>query len=124
MWRKLAPEMRRLGLLTELDRPLFETYCMLYGQWRACNADIQEHGTTYRSESGQEKSRPEMQLLLALTTQLRQIGAEFGLSPASRTKVSVSPPSPEMDREAAEWAILCDREKYKEVYGDDEGTSD
>src|SRR5437773_5149088 len=32
-WRRLTPELVRLGFLTPLDRAVFAAYCQSYGNW-------------------------------------------------------------------------------------------
>ena len=76
-WRRLAPELKRLGLLTGLDQSSFAGYCVAYSDWR----DL----ATAASVPGLRKSiytaRGE-----ALRNLLR-VGSEFGLSPSSRSGI-------------------------------------
>src|SRR5690349_1761687 len=38
-WNRLAPELHRLGLLTDVDLELFESYCVANGERRLAMAD-------------------------------------------------------------------------------------
>lgn len=83
VWRKLAAELHRLGLLTEVDLPAFAAYCDTYGQWRKASAALQKMDVLdedYRRVAvSVEKARNDMRLA----------GNEFGLSPRSRAALSV-----------------------------------
>lgn len=91
VWRLLAAELHRLGLLTEVDLPAFAAYCDTYGQWRKASAVLQKMDVLdedYRRVAvSVEKARNDMRLA----------GNEFGLTPASRARLSVGSESQEED---------------------------
>jgi phage terminase small subunit len=39
-WRRVAPELYRLGILTRLDRSALAAYCQCYGRWRQAEEAI------------------------------------------------------------------------------------
>ncbi|MEE8551357.1 MAG: phage terminase small subunit P27 family, partial [Gemmatimonadota bacterium] len=59
-WKRLAPELERLGLLTLLDRAAFSGYCQSYAHWVQAQRVLREHGTRYVTGSGRVRERPEV----------------------------------------------------------------
>jgi P27 family predicted phage terminase small subunit len=88
-WRRLAPELKRRGLLTPLDRAAFATYCQAYGRWRDCLASIETLGTVYVTASGRVHERPEVKMAHQYSQSMRAFAVEFGLTPGSRTRMSI-----------------------------------
>ena len=84
-WRRCAPGLRRLGLLTSVDRAAFAAYCACYSLALKAQRDIKEHGIIL---SGAKKN-PACTVLKDALQLMRQYGGEFGLSPASRSKVNM-----------------------------------
>ena len=79
-WKRIVPELDRLGVLTSVDGAMVEAYCATYGEIVA---------TVKAGEP----------LKAALLGQLRCYAAELGLSPAARAKL-VIPKGPEDDETA------------------------
>jgi len=77
-WRRLAPELMRLGLLTVVDLAMFTGYCQTFGRWYEAEEMIKQSGT------------PAFWLRIAesASKEMRQYASEFGLSPASRTRLT------------------------------------
>jgi len=46
-WRRVAPELARVGLLSEIDRALLAGYCTSYSQWRSAREEMNK-----RTEKG------------------------------------------------------------------------
>jgi len=95
LWDMLVPILDEMGLLTLLDGQVIERYCVLYGRWRELEKIIRAEGhtfTTYEG-TGDEKrvksvrARPEARMAAELSTQLRALEREIGLSPAARTSI-------------------------------------
>jgi len=100
LWDKLCGPLLKLGLLTELDAPLLESYCMAYSRLVAAQKVIQEHGPTITTDSGYQQPRPEVGVANKAADQLVKIGRELGLSPAIRTRLVAGPDSTADDLES------------------------
>jgi P27 family predicted phage terminase small subunit len=91
-WKRIVPELATLGLLTGIDRAALAAYCTLYGRWVDAEREIQQNGLTEMTKTGWKQKSAALQISdKALEGMLRYI-REFGLSPASRTKVSATAP--------------------------------
>jgi P27 family predicted phage terminase small subunit len=86
-WRRLAPELDRLGYLTRLDRAAFACYCSSYGHWRECQDAIDRHGPMYLTARGRLTERPEVQMAKQHGQMMKAFATEFGLTPNSRARM-------------------------------------
>lgn len=87
-WRKLAPELVRHGLLTVLDLDMLEVYCVAYARWREAEGFLARAGTTVtKSPSGYIQQLPQVAIARGAAEQMRRVAAEFGLTPASRSRL-------------------------------------
>lgn len=100
-WRRLAPELERLALLTGLDRGPFAAYCQAVAWVRRCEAIIAEEGMVIPGHRGVLRKHPLLSTLNQATASMLAFGREFGLSPQSRTRIQVST-SPDAD----EWGDM------------------
>ncbi len=97
-WQRLAPELIKLGILTEADQAMFAAYCTACAVWRRAQEVISKQGPVYVTGKGKLLPRPEVALAHSAAEQMRVLGAEFGLTPASRARLQLPPPrSPEDD---------------------------
>jgi len=87
LWNRLCPPLLKLGLMTELDATLLESYCMAYSRLLAAQKVIDQLGPTMCTDSGYQQPRPEVAIINKATDQLVKIGRELGLSPAIRTRL-------------------------------------
>lgn len=89
-WRRIVPELEELGLLTRIDRAALSAYCQAYSTWWEMERDIAEHGVTQLNmRSMLESERPQVKIRDRALGQMKSFLVEFGLTPASRTRVSV-----------------------------------
>lgn len=96
VWRALAPKLERLSLLTEIDREAFAGLCESMGMYRRAMKGAAGK-LTYTTPTGYERQRPELKIAdQALALSIR-LAAEFGLTPASRSKISLAPGNGEKD---------------------------
>jgi P27 family predicted phage terminase small subunit len=89
-WRKLVPELRALGLLTVVDIDSLEAYCKAYSRWREAEEFLDDSGMTTRTESGYSQQRPQVAIARGYAEQMRKFASEFGLTPASRSRLAPS----------------------------------
>lgn len=93
-WNRVAPELGRLGLLTVVDVPAFAGYCQSYRRWREAEAAVSAAITAGAlgmavSQGLEGMARERLRLM-------KTLAAEFGFTPASRSRVTAAPP-PEAD---------------------------
>jgi len=92
-WRRVAPELLRLGLLTIVDRAALAAYCQAWARWRLCEAVISAEGATVPGHRGVMRKHPLLPACHAYLQLMRAFAAELGLSPSSRGRLSVPPPA-------------------------------
>lgn len=106
VWKKYAPRLYRLGLLTELDLQSFRRYCDLQGAYTEARRDIAANGSyidVFATPTKDEAKRgdplrlarrvlsPAAAALPGIRTELLRLEREFGMTPASRAGIEVSP---------------------------------
>jgi P27 family predicted phage terminase small subunit len=95
-WHRLAEGLHRLGLLTRLDVMTFSTYCTSIGRWVAAEQalaamaerDPESGALTIRSATGCVMMNPLLRVAVASASDAVRYAAEFGLSPAARSRVA------------------------------------
>jgi len=96
-WRRIAPELERMGLLTALDRAAFAAYCESYAQWVACTRFLHEHGSHYLTPKSQLREWPQVEMAKQAGQTMRAFAGEFGLTPTSRLRLNIEGPEQEED---------------------------
>lgn len=111
-WKRLAPQLEELGLISELDLAAFAMYCQAYGRWaqaekqmrelNAAAADRRKAGATQvsdsmrhpgyvqRTPSGYEQQSHWLNIANRNMELVLKFAAEFGLSPSMRARVTAS----------------------------------
>ena len=89
-WKRIVPELERMGLLTIVDRAALAAYCQAYARWKAAEAKIVETGEVIRQPgTGNYVRNPWLLTAERAMEQVHRYGAEFGLTPAARTRIQV-----------------------------------
>lgn len=95
LWRRLSKQLLAMGVVGQVDANALETLCAVYARIRDCRKIIAAQGLTYESctETGGVivRPRPEVNILAVAEKEYRALLAEFGLTPASRSKTSRLP---------------------------------
>ncbi len=107
VWTEYAPKLRKAKVLTVLDVPAFEKWCVKHAQWRAAVLDLArlgvmvdrvgKDGDRVITKDEKAKSSPHQvvnQLVFAESMFFKQtvtLEREFGMTPAARTRVQVDP---------------------------------
>jgi len=106
-WERVAPMLVKLGLLTEMDRPALAAYCQLYSRWVAIEEEMEESKLLMLkhtvdgagNEHVETKQNPLVIMSRQILKEIRAFCVEFGMTPSSRAKLSVSPnPEDPMDK--------------------------
>jgi len=86
-WRRIAPELNRLGLLTPIDRAAFAAYCQSYGRWVQTERLLLEKGVIAKGAKGQVIASPLLWISTSASKMMLKFGIEFGLTPSSRSRL-------------------------------------
>ncbi len=93
-WRRIAPELSQMGLLSRIDRAALALYCDAYGRWLEAIGSLQKFGVVIKSPNGYPVQSPYVAIANKSGEQVRLLLSEFGMSPSSRTRVHATPPLP------------------------------
>lgn len=91
-WKRLGPRLERLGLISELDRATFAAYCLAWAKAKKAQESLQRTEDYTQATTGGESPSAWLKIQDAALAQLKSFGAEFGLSPSSRTRIGAEQP--------------------------------
>src|SRR5690606_38689689 len=91
---QVVPLLLEMGVLTKVDGNALGRYCQLWSRWKAAELFIQKHGSVYpiKDERGRTKcvqQFPQVAIAHRLSLALTRLEAEFGLTPAGRSRIQV-----------------------------------
>lgn len=86
-WERVAAELHGLGLLTRIDRGLLAGYCSAYGDFIQAEARIRAVGNLVPAATGGVKISPIYRMKKMALEDMHRCAVEFGMSPASRSRV-------------------------------------
>lgn len=92
-WDRMTGELGPLRILTNLDRAALAAYCGAYAMWAEATEAIQKYGSMVKSPSGYPVQSPYVSIANRQTEIMMRIASEFGLTPASRSRISAPQPS-------------------------------
>ena len=101
-WKRVAPELERCGLLTQLDIACLAAYCQVYGRWVSCERRLAKEGLDYetRNKAGEmyRATNPLVGIANRCLADIKRFCAEFGMSPAARSGMNIpNLPDPDDD---------------------------
>jgi P27 family predicted phage terminase small subunit len=92
-WRRVVPELERLGLLSIVDRAALAVYCQAWARLRDAEAAIDLYGSILKAKASDYIQVSPYVTIARINAQLvRAFGAEFGLSPSARGRMTVVKP--------------------------------
>ena len=86
-WKRLAPSLEAMGLLTIWDIDSFSAYCQAYARWREAEEFITQHGSIFKTPSGYVQQVPQVSIAQQNLKIMQSLAGEFGLSPATRSRI-------------------------------------
>jgi P27 family predicted phage terminase small subunit len=94
-WHRLATVLHSMKLLTVADYAALAHCCDVYATWRKAKEFVDKHGFTYplKDEKGNIRcvqQFPEVSIKKNFGGEFARLLTEFGLTPASRTRVAVA----------------------------------
>jgi P27 family predicted phage terminase small subunit len=107
----MAKELDALGMLTNLDKAVFASYCQAYSMWASATIKLQEQGMIFKtpgktrtfkdgsveqSGGGYPMVNPWWNVINKENEKMMKALVEMGMSPSSRSRVKV-PEKPKKD---------------------------
>ncbi len=89
-WKRVAPQLHRLGLLTQLDRAALAVYCESWSEWVEAKQVISKSGPVIAGPHGPRRN-PYVFIAARAAEQLLKWAAELGMTPSARSRVTVTP---------------------------------
>ena len=88
-WRRLANPLYKMGVLTVADRAAFAAYCQAYSRWAEAEQKLAETPMLIKAPSGYVQQSPWLSIANRQMELMCRYMTEMGLTPASRTRISV-----------------------------------
>ena len=91
-WHEISDLLIKMDVLTKADRTALALFANTYAEYRKADAFLQEHGFSYETTNTQgdkmHRAYPEQAIRSDSHRRLMSLMSEFGMTPASRSKVS------------------------------------
>ena len=111
-WHRLCGELDQMGVLSKTYRSSIEVYCDTYGLYLQALASLAKHGPFYKHHDGTIRRNPaRIDVNQAVPTLIRY-QQEFGLTPASKTRIAMEQKSEEKDA----FTVLMESRRASAVY--------
>lgn len=104
-WERAGKILEAQGLMTDMDLVALAAYCAAVADFFECERILRRDGltclVTMTAGGGQrEVERPQVRIKYQALKTIRAFMTEFGMSPASRSRVNAEPPESEAARTA------------------------
>lgn len=90
-WKRLVQELDAIGILTRIDRAVLAGYCQSWGRWVEAERKLAESPPLLRTPAGYVQLSPWLTIANRERELMLRFMAELGLTPSSRTRLSVKP---------------------------------
>lgn len=89
-WKRLAPSLEVMGVLTTADLSAFAGYCQAYARWKEAEEFISKHGSIFKTPSGYVQQVPQVSIALQNLKLMQSFCSDFGLTPATRSRITAA----------------------------------
>lgn len=87
-WRRITPELHRMRLLSLVDINALAAYCLSYERWRTAEELAKVRGLVIEKRGKLDRVNPLIALAERSAAQMVRYASEFGLTPASRSRIT------------------------------------
>ena len=98
-WGRITSDLYTLGLLTKIDMASLAAYCQSFGRWAQAETELNNSSLLIKTTNGNIIQNPLVGIANQAMEHMRKHLSEFGMSPASRAKVSAK-----QETKKDEWA--------------------
>lgn len=108
-WPIVSRQLLDAGVLTRMDATALGLYCESWARWKHANDHIAKFGPLVKSASGIPMQSPLLAIANTAWMQMTKMLIEFGMTPSSRTRVTVAA----HQEEENPFAAIFNRKKIK-----------
>jgi P27 family predicted phage terminase small subunit len=98
-WKLTVKELYPLGLITTIDKDALAMYCVIFVRWLKAEKMVREKGEIIKTAAGNIIQNPYLSIANRALEQLNKLGAEFGMTPSSRSRVKADLADPDQELE-------------------------
>ena len=120
MWDQVAPELTRIGLLTEIDQVLIWTYCESWEAWLDAQRHLADEGPLYTTSRGVRRPSPWLKVQDGAFKKMLAVAGEFGLTPRARQRLDAVLPPESDDQESNPFRLLGRDNPWNKLRRDNE----
>lgn len=100
-WKRVAPQLMKLGMLTAVDMAVFAAYCQAFGDYVDLTVEIGNlEALTFKTPKGFMQSVPQVKQRQEAYKQMKECAVHFGFTPASRSTIRIMIDNGETDKPA------------------------
>ena len=88
-WRRIVPDVERMGLLTNLDRGLLIRYCTAWADWVDLDAQLAKSGRLVKGPRGEYVRNPLWLLRRDAGDTATELSRQLGLTPDARIRAGI-----------------------------------
>ncbi len=96
-WRRIVPQLDRIGMLTQMDRATLVMYCEAWATFKDANDVIQETNIVIRNSNGNLVRNPMAIVRDSAFDQIYKLSSLYGFDPSTRSRLVVIPDDEEID---------------------------
>ena len=96
-WKRVTPLLEEVGIGATADKEVLANYCRAVALVKMAESEVKKFGLVVQTERGFVKN-PAITIQTQAMQLVRQYAVEFGLTPATRSKVTVSKPPDKKSR--------------------------
>lgn len=91
-FKRMSKELYALGLLSTIDRAALVAYCVYWSQWIEARDKLQKTSMLVKGSAGNIMINPLFRAAEIAMFNIRNLCAEFGMTPSSRSKILLTKP--------------------------------
>lgn len=92
-WKRITRELAAMQLLTSADADAIAVYCQVAVRYRAASDEVRDKGLTVMTPNGYPVINPALSIVNKCIQQMHRLLTEFGMTPASRSRIAVPEPA-------------------------------
>ena len=90
-WKRVTPELARIGVLAQIDRAILVGYVESWSDFHAAVQAVRDSGTIFTTPNGHIAKHPNVTVLNESRMAFLRFAQELGLSPSARARLAASP---------------------------------